>query len=105
MLKHATILFLALAAFAPCPGGPTPQKPVLAPTPPMGWNSWEAFRKDFDEVTIKAQADAMVQFGLRDAGYNYLVLDGGWKTSERNAAGDLVPDPKKFPHGIKSVVD
>lgn len=98
--------WLALAAFAPwCRGGPAPAKPRLAPTPPMGWNSWEAFRKDFDEDALKAQADAMVRLGLRDAGYVYLVIDGGWKASERDADGNLIPDPKKFPHGMKALAD
>jgi hypothetical protein len=80
-------------------------KPALAPTPPMGWNSWEAFRKDVDESKIESQADAMVELGLRDAGYRYLVIDGGWKTTQRDAAGNLVPDPKKFPHGLKALSD
>jgi alpha-galactosidase len=80
-------------------------KPRLAATPPMGWNSWEAFRKNLDEQAIKAQADAMVRLGLREAGYTYIVIDGGWKTSERDAAGNLVADPKKFPHGIKALAD
>jgi alpha-galactosidase len=80
-------------------------KPRLAALPPMGWNSWEAFRKELDENAIKAQVDAMVQLGLRDAGYNYLVIDGGWKSLERDAQGDLVPDPVKFPSGMKALAD
>jgi alpha-galactosidase len=71
----------------------------------MGWNSWEAFRKDLNEDALEAQADAMVQLGLRDAGYVYIVIDGGWKTSVRDPAGNLVVDPKKFPHGIKVLAD
>jgi alpha-galactosidase len=80
-------------------------KPRLATAPPMGWNSWEAFRKELDENAIKAQVDAMVKFGLRDAGYIYFVIDGGWKTTERDTNGDLVVDPKKFPSGMKSLAD
>jgi alpha-galactosidase len=80
------LVFAALAA-----------KPPVAPTPPMGWNSWEAFRKDLHEDANRAQAVAMVQLGLRDAGYKYVVLDGGWKTSARDSAGNLVPDPQKSP--------
>ncbi len=47
---------------------------ALAMTPPMGWNSWNAFEKDIDQEKIKAIADAMVTSGMRDAGYTYLVL-------------------------------
>lgn len=82
-----------------------PAKPRLAPTPPMGWNSWEAFRREFTEDTIKAQADAMVSTGLRDAGYTYLVIDGGWKPSTRGPNDVLIEDPAKFPHGMKAVAD
>lgn len=80
-------------------------KPRLAATPPMGWNSWEAFRKELDENAIHAQVDAIVKLGLRDAGYVYLVIDGGWKTSARDGNGDLVADPKKFPSGMKALAD
>lgn len=80
-------------------------KPRLAATPPMGWNSWEAFRKELDENALKAQVDAIVKLGLRDAGYTYFVIDGGWKKWERDANGDLVVDPAKFPSGIKAMAD
>ncbi len=96
----------ALAALVPwCSSGQSAAKPNMAPTPPMGWNSWEAFRKDVSEDAIKAQADAMVRLGLRDAGYRYVVIDGGWKTSQRDASGNIVADPQKFPHGMKALAD
>jgi|GEM_PF-2562564 len=47
----------------------------LALTPPMGWNSWNKFACNIDENLIKSVADAMVETGLRDAGYVYLNLD------------------------------
>ena len=80
-------------------------KPRLVPLPPMGWNSWEAFRKELDENAIKAQVDALVRLGLRDAGYTYFVIDGGWKSVNRDTNGDLVADPQKFPGGMKSLAD
>lgn len=100
----AAVALLILTPWCPAQTGAA-MKPRLAATPPMGWNSWEAFRKDFDEDALKAQADAMVSLGLRDAGYVYVVIDGGWKTSERDAGGNLVVDPKKFPHGMKAFAD
>lgn len=80
-------------------------EPVLARTPPMGWNSWNAFETRIDAEKIRAIADAMVSSGMRDAGYVYLVLDDGWLAKERDAAGRLLADPQKFPEGMKSIGD
>ena len=79
--------------------------PRLAVTPPMGWNSWNAFEKDIDEKKIKAIADAMVRSGMRDAGYTYLVLDDAWMAKKRDKQGRLVADPQKFPGGMKAIGD
>jgi alpha-galactosidase len=78
----------------------------LAQTPPMGWNSWNKFQANINEQLIKETADVMVSSGMRDAGYIYLVLDDGWMASVRDEkTGDLVPDQKKFPHGMKVIAD
>jgi alpha-galactosidase len=77
----------------------------LAMTPPMGWNSWNTFATNIDEKLVKETADIMVSSGLATAGYNYIVLDDGWMTKERDSNGDLVPDPVKFPNGMKSLID
>ena len=77
----------------------------LARTPPMGWNSWNAFKMDIDETKIKAIADAMVSSGMRDAGYAYLVLDDGWMAKERDGEGNLTGDPVKFPDGMRALGD
>jgi alpha-galactosidase len=54
---------------------------------------------------VMETADMMVSSGMKDAGYIYLVLDDGWMAMERNEKGDLVPDPIKFPNGMKVVAD
>ena len=77
----------------------------LARTPPMGWNSWNCFHKDINEVQIKQIADAMVDSGMRDAGYEYLVLDDAWMAPERDSNGCLVGDPNRFPSGMKALGD
>lgn len=77
----------------------------LALTPPMGWNSWNTFRTDINEQLIREIADMLVSSGMRDAGYTYLVLDDGWMTMQRDSQGNLVPDPEKFPGGLKALVD
>ncbi len=78
---------------------------MLAPTPPMGWNSWNAFEADIDATKIRATADAMVSSGMRELGYVYLVLDDGWMAKDRDAQGRLVADPRKFPDGMKAIGD
>ena len=65
----------------------------LALTPPMGWNTWNTFAQNINETLIKETADALVASGMRDAGYVYLVIDDTWAAKERDARGNLVPDP------------
>lgn len=78
---------------------------ALCPTPPMGWNSWNTFTENINEEIICSMADAMVETGLLDAGYTYLVIDDCWSQQGRGANGELVADPAKFPHGMKAVAD
>jgi len=77
----------------------------LAATPPMGWNSWNRFGTKVDEALVRETAEAIVATGMREAGYRYVVIDDGWEAGERDAHGDLVADPAKFPHGIRAVAD
>ncbi|WP_372744122.1 glycoside hydrolase family 27 protein [Lutibacter sp.] len=77
----------------------------LAQTPPLGWNSWNTFATDINEQLVKDIADKFVTLGLKDAGYEYIVLDDGWMAKERDANGNLVADPVKFPSGIKALAD
>ena len=77
----------------------------LALTPPMGWNSWNTFGTNVDENLVKTLADAMAKNGMRDAGYTYIVIDDGWEAPERDTLGNIVPDPNKFPHGMKALGD
>lgn len=78
----------------------------LTPTPPMGWNSWNFFGKhDVNDEVIRECIDAIVSSGLKDAGYNYVVIDGGWRDTKLNDKGELLAHPEKFPNGIKPLVD
>lgn len=47
-------------------------------TPPMGWNSWNTFGENINEKMIFETADVMAESGLRDKGYEYLVIDDCW---------------------------
>jgi alpha-galactosidase len=77
----------------------------LARTPPMGWNSWNTFAADINENLIEETIDAMIKNGMKDAGYEYIVIDDGWEAMERDKNGKLIPDPKKFPGGMKALGD
>ncbi|WP_020579013.1 alpha-galactosidase [Actinopolymorpha alba] len=79
----------------------------LAPTPPMGWNNWNTThdRPEFNEEMVLATADFFVSSGLADVGYQYINIDDCWALPDRNSHGDLVPDPVRFPNGIKAVAD
>ncbi|KQV93335.1 glycoside hydrolase family 27 protein [Pelomonas sp. Root1237] len=79
-------------------------KPNVAPTPPMGWNSWNKFACNVSEKLIREQADAMVASGMKDAGYQYLVIDDCWQKS-RDADGNIQADPERFPSGMKALAD
>src|SRR5512146_3088737 len=76
----------------------------LALTPPMGWNSWNKFACDVNEQLIREMADTMVTSGMKDAGYVYLVIDDGWQI-DRDVQGNILPDPQRFPSGMKALVD
>jgi alpha-galactosidase len=74
----------------------------LAKTPLMGWNSWNKFACDVSEDLIRSIADAMVSSGLKDASYEYVVIDDCWQVA-RDDQGNIIPDPKRFPHGMKAL--
>jgi alpha-galactosidase len=77
----------------------------LARTPYMGWNTYYGLGDKFDEQTIKAEADAIVDRGLKAAGYKYVWLDGGWWQGTRDAQGNMTVNPQQWPDGMKAVAD
>ncbi len=76
----------------------------LAQTPPMGWNSWNRFACNINEQLIRATADSIMTSGMRDAGYEYVVIDDCWH-GQRDAHGDIEADAQRFPSGIKALAD
>jgi len=78
--------------------------PGLAATPPMGWNSWNTFGPDVSATVVCGVADKIVDLGLKNLGYQYVVIDDHWEGG-RDAAGHLLANPKKFPEGIKPLAD
>lgn len=78
----------------------------LSQTPPMGWNSWNYFgKKNINEKIVKECIDAIAENGLKEAGYNYVIVDGGWRDVKLNEKGELLPHPVKFPNGMKPLAD
>src|SRR3990170_3951369 len=69
----------------------------LAPTPPMGWNSWNRFGPFVSDQLVRETADALIESGRRDAGYRYVVIDDAWEGSLRSDDGQLEPNLWRFP--------
>ncbi|WP_144127857.1 glycoside hydrolase family 27 protein [Catellatospora sichuanensis] len=77
----------------------------VARTPPMGWNSWNTFGCNINETLIRQHADAIVSSGMRELGYQYVVVDDCWFNPNRDSAGNLQGDPTRFPSGMKALGD
>lgn len=75
---------------------------LLAPTPPMGWMSWNFFADKINEKDLMEMADAMLSSGMAKAGYNYIFIDDGWQGGRDNK-NNMIADPQKFPSGIKAL--
>ncbi len=78
---------------------------LLGLKPAMGWNSWNTFTWDINEQLIREVADVLVADGYREAGYTYVVIDDCWSLKQRDPQGRLIPDPEKFPNGMKALAD
>ncbi|MEV4119795.1 ricin-type beta-trefoil lectin domain protein [Micromonospora sp. NPDC049645] len=77
----------------------------VARTPPMGWNSWNSFGCNINEALIRQTADAIVSSGMRDLGYQYVVVDDCWFNPNRDSSGNIQGDPSRFPSGMKALGD
>lgn len=84
--------------------GITAASDSLALTPPMGWNSWNFFEEHISDSIIRQMADAMVDNGMRYAGYRYIVIDDFW-VGGRDHRNKIFPDKTRFPNGMKAVAD
>jgi len=98
MKKKLVFLLLAVQITVYC------QFSELAKTPPMGWNSWNAFGLNINSKIVMAVADSMVAKGMADAGYEYIVIDDGWQI-DRDENGKIIVDSTRLPEGIKYLAD
>jgi len=78
----------------------------LALTPPMGWSNWDAFSpRTVTEEHIRAVTDKMAALGMREVGYEYVIVGAGWQADARAANGEMQADGIKFPSGMKALAD
>ena len=98
LFLSAALLLSSLFASAQTP------RNQLTPRPPMGWMTWNLFQGNINEQLIRETADAMVEGGFRDAGYEYIFIDDLWQGG-RDRKNNIIPDPEKFPNGMKALAD
>lgn len=105
-----TLLTIAIATIScqqttsPCQKITQQNQHLLAATPPMGWMTWNMFGGKISDQLIREMADALAQNGMKDAGYEYIIIDDLWQ-GQRDQNGRIQPDPKKFPNGMKALSD
>lgn len=95
VLLLASVLILPLAAYG---------RHRLAPKPPMGWMTWNYFQGNISDALIREIADIMVADGYLAAGYEYIFIDDCWQGG-RDAHNNIIPDPVKFPNGMRALAD
>lgn len=98
LFLSAALLLSSLFASAQTP------RNQLTPRPPMGWMTWNLFQGNINEQLIRETADAMVEGGFRDAGYEYIFIDDLWQGG-RDRQNNIIPDPEKFHNGMKALAD
>lgn len=104
-MTHKVLLSLLLSAAGLSANAQSAtSRSQLCPTPPMGWMTWNLFKGDINEQLIRETADAMVSEGLAAAGYKYIFIDDLWQGG-RDMHNNIIPDPQKFPSGIKALAD
>ena len=97
----AAVLTTTAYAQGPDPLAPTGRWTAYtagrAATPPMGWDSWNAFASAVDEEKVMGSAKRIVDSGLARKGYRYINLDDGWAAGRRVSDGHLMIRADKFP--------
>jgi alpha-galactosidase len=103
-LRRAAVSLTFVVAIA---AGAASASNAQAQPPQMGFNNWNSThcRDEFNEKMIRGIADKFISLGLRDAGYKYVNIDDCWANWQRDKNGNLEPNPKRFPSGIKALAE
>lgn len=101
--RTLSLLMIAAGAAVSVPSVSLSAQPALAATPPMGWNDWAHYQCGFTGATILANARALVRTGLAARGYDTVTIDDCWMLKDRDRHGNLQPDPRRFPQGMRPV--
>jgi alpha-galactosidase len=80
-------------------------KLVRSNLPPMGWNSYNTWNCLPSEDKIKQSAQGLIELGLDKAGYNFVTVDCGWNSKDRDSEGKLQWNSTLFPSGGKALGD
>ena len=125
--NHCTFIVISLGLASSAHGGGLLQRHAalaraagraggsLAPTPPLGWMSWERFRCEtdcaavpdgcIDENLYRNMSEQLVEGGYVAAGYDMINIDDCWMADSRAADGTLPPNATRFPSGMKAMGD
>ena len=77
-----------------------------AKTPPMGFNSWNAFKEDVNEIHMINTVNAFKKLNLDKFGYKYVIIDDFWSLPNRSVIGKkLQVNSAKFPRGMEYISD
>jgi alpha-galactosidase len=97
---------IPLLAFIPsCHAAPGLSYNGLALTPQLGWDTYNAYQLDYNETTIRTNAERLVNLGFRDIGYKVVIFDDAMTERNRSDDGTLIANSEKFPNGLKPLVD
>lgn len=103
-MNHKIVQSLVVASLLAAPNYISAQPASVFEPPVMGWSSWNTYRVNISDSLIMKQADAMVEKGLKDVGFQYINVDDGF-FGYRDEKGKMHVHPKRFPNGMKMVAD
>jgi len=104
-MKITMIVFAILVSCISVRADESDYQSNISKTPPMGWNSWNRFKREISAEVIRDIADGAARYRLNEVGYKYLVIDDCWQAPDLGSDGELVADPEKFPNGIAPLVE
>lgn len=75
------------------------------PVPYMGWLSWNGVQDEISEDIVKMVVKLFETKGLFECGWNTVMMDDRWQSDKRSTTGRPLPNPTRFPNGLKALAD